>query len=714
MRPPPPAGICLPAGEICQKNHLPAGKAVVPRRLTKSAATLSGQEVRTQHLHDAQGQVAWVRDSARNTTTQTLYDLAGRPMRKTLLTGSGTGTAHAYTGEVSYNQFELISKFTESVGTARTKFSTAFTYDTENRVTNLAYGTGSLAYTYDGLGRITKRVLKPGSTAVNTTYGYLAGGRGTNSTTALVQTIAQGGITLTYAYDNCDNITSVSNGTKATQYYYDALGQLIRVNDQFDTRAHSTGTTWIFTYDLGGNILSKTSYVYVSGTGTVGAAQTTQTYTYGDTNWRDKLTALNSTAIEHDAIGNLTEDETWNYTWQHGRQLRLLTKKTGSRTVSFVYNEDGLRTLKTDNVNGVNTVTAYTLHGTNIVHLTRGSDTLHFYYDAQNKPAIVIFNGTAYGYLYNLQGDVVALVNTGGTKVVEYTYDAWGTPLTKTGTLASTLGTVQPFRYRGYVWDEETQLYYLRSRYYRPAWGRFINADSIVKGNLFAYCGNEPVGHSDRTGTSYTSELFQCRFGLNDGGCAHGRPVYMGGGNCINKGADAVNAFCEKVVAQAEALIETIVSNVIEFRSESASRDTSNFLLFKISTTHVSGKSKHSQRYGSFFVLGSRNDFETGESIPYYGISNYSFSSAFGGATISMKNGLSVSVEAGYDDLSFSLGFSETKDGLTSTVACTYYNQSYYSSTEYSLSIDPLPLALGFCVLLGVNSAIEPIPVPAY
>ena len=43
-----------------------------------------------------------------------------------------------------------------------------------------------------------------------------------------------------------------------------------------------------------------------------------------------------------------------------------------------------------------------------------------------------------------------------GAKVVEYTYDAWGKPLTKTGTLASTLGTVQPFRYRGYVYDEET------------------------------------------------------------------------------------------------------------------------------------------------------------------------------------------------------------------------------------------------------------------
>ena len=87
---------------------------------------------------------------------------------------------------------------------------------------------------------------------------------------------------------------------------------------------------------------------------------------------------------------------------------------------SFVYNEDGLRVQKT--VNGE--VTKYTLHGKNIVHMTQGSNELHFFYDAQNKPAVVIFNGTAYAYLYNLQGDVIGLVDSNGTKMVSYTYDA--------------------------------------------------------------------------------------------------------------------------------------------------------------------------------------------------------------------------------------------------------------------------------------------------
>ena len=78
---------------------------------------------------------------------------------------------------------------------------------------------------------------------------------------------------------------------------------------------------------------------------------------------------------------------------------------------------------------------------------------------------MVRFNGADYFYIYNLQGDVVAMIDANGTQVVEYVYDAWGKPLSKTGSLKDTLGTVNPFRYRGYVYDEETGLYYLRSRY---------------------------------------------------------------------------------------------------------------------------------------------------------------------------------------------------------------------------------------------------------
>ena len=176
-------------------------------------------------------------------------------------------------------------------------------------------------------------------------------------------------------------------------------------------------------------------------------------------------------------------------------------------TVCFTYNEDGLRVQKVATSTGT---TKYTLHGKNIVHMTSGSNSLHFFYDAQNKPAVVLFNGTAYAYLYNLQGDVIALVDANGSKVVEYKYDAWGRPLSKAGTLATTLGTLQPFRYRGYAYDEETCCYYLYNRYYSPKWSRFINADAanlivdtsdeVLGANLFSYCENDPVNCHDESG----------------------------------------------------------------------------------------------------------------------------------------------------------------------------------------------------------------------
>ena len=83
--------------------------------------------------------------------------------------------------------------------------------------------------------------------------------------------------------------------------------------------------------------------------------------------------------------------------------------------------------------------------------MTQDNNNLHFWYDAQNRPAVVEFNGTKYGYLYNLQGDVIGLIDSANTEVVKYTYDAWGKPLSVTGSQANTIGYYNPFRYRGYV-----------------------------------------------------------------------------------------------------------------------------------------------------------------------------------------------------------------------------------------------------------------------
>ena len=122
---------------------------------------------------------------------------------------------------------------------------------------------------------------------------------------------------------------------------------------------------------------------------------------------------------------------------------------------------------------------------------------------------MVNFNGAYYMYLHNLQGDVVGLVDSSNNIVVEYKYDAWGRPTLKRSltTAYDTLATLNPFRYRGYVYDEETGLYYLRSRYYNPVWGRFVIPDIIVAqvcslaNNAFAYCNGLPTMLYDADGT---------------------------------------------------------------------------------------------------------------------------------------------------------------------------------------------------------------------
>ena len=148
------------------------------------------------------------------------------------------------------------------------------------------------------------------------------------------------------------------------------------------------------------------------------------------------------------------------------------------------------------------------MHGKNVVHMTWASDELHFFYDAQNRPAVVVYNGVPYAYVKSLQGDIVAILDESGNTAVSYGYDAWGAPLWCTGELAETLGKVQPFRYRGYVFDEETGLYYLRSRYYNPQWGRFVNADAHMSFskkntayNLYSYCNNSVTTQKDIYGT---------------------------------------------------------------------------------------------------------------------------------------------------------------------------------------------------------------------
>ena len=336
------------------------------------------------------------------------------------------------------------------------------------------------------------------------TYGTL---RHLTDTDSLLSAMSNGTESWSYEYDNVGNITKLTSGTKVITYQYDELNQLIRENNGV------LGTTVLYTYDAGGNMTSRKTYAYTEGTPQT--LQKNETLSYRTDGWRDQLVSLNGYRYVYDAGGNPTLLRGVPLTWGEGRRLKRVSLSWG--TVDFAYDSDGKRVRKTSGGN----ITTYYYNGNVLSGLVRKASkdagttgtgtTVQFVYDTQGKPFMLRLNGkTDYFYLYNGLGDVTGLVDRSNQVVVRYQYNSWGKVTSTQDTSGVSLATLNPFRYRKYVYDPETGLYCLGSRYYDPEVGRFVNADDtdvifakpqeLGSKNLYAYCDNNPVAREDYAG----------------------------------------------------------------------------------------------------------------------------------------------------------------------------------------------------------------------
>ena len=449
------------------------------------------ETVTVAYTYDEIGRVIRVDDGSSNRITTYSYDPQNRVVDvKVTENGSQLHTLH-----YAYNEEGQIKSRKVKVGISmQAATETAYLYDTQHRIDTVV-SAGFLQHTqYNDLGLPSQIYMRYGNDHVVTQqYTY-------SSTTELSQLAISYGTTektYAYAYDSRGNITQITlSGTQIIKYTYDASNQLVREDNQ------TAGYSWVMTYDNAGNMLTRKKYSYT--TGTLGSVLSTQTFTYGNTTWGDLLTGINGTAVTSDAIGNILSDGTSTYTWKNGRQLATSTKN--GVTWTYTYDTNGMRTART---NG-STAYTYTYDGTTLAQMTVGSNTLIFAYGSNGFPMGVRYNGTEYNYVTNAFGDVIAIADNSGNELVAYHYDAWGNILSTGGTMASTLGKYNPLRYRSYVYDDETKLYYLQSRYYNPEICRFISADSIsylgadgtpASYNLFTYCGNNPINYTDPKGT---------------------------------------------------------------------------------------------------------------------------------------------------------------------------------------------------------------------
>jgi len=302
-------------------------------------------------------------------------------------------------------------------------------------------------------------------------------------------------------YDANGNITQYGN----TTYVYDKLNRLTRENNM------ALDKTIIWSYDVSGNITSRKEYAY--GGASLGSPTATYTYTYGNT-WKDQLTSFGGKSISYDNAGNPISYGDARMSWSNGRNLASYYVPGDGIYFDMKYSADSKRVEKRytyDDDSTDETTITYFYNGNNLVcEKTDVGGSVSRKYYLYNSQGIIGFaiGSTVYTYRKNLFGDIVAIYN-GSTKVAEYAYDAYGkcTIITDTGNI----GRNNPFRYRGYYWDSDLELYYLMSRYYDPATGRFINADSLeyldpetIGGlNLYAYCGNNPISRSDKTGCEW-------------------------------------------------------------------------------------------------------------------------------------------------------------------------------------------------------------------
>ena len=290
-----------------------------------------------------------------------------------------------------------------------------------------------------------------------------------------------------YKYDSMGNIIEVfENGRSACRYEYDALGRLTRE----DNVAFAKTTTWA--YDNNGNIIAKYEYaITAKPTSELHLLDCTYVpYTYADNS--DQLMSYNGEAFVYDTIGNPTTYRGKAAVWEYGRQLKSYDGNT------FAYDARGRRI-------GKNNITfTYDSNG----NLIKQSNGLEFFYDHTGVFAVK-HNNTTYFYRKDAQANIVALLDNNGSVVVKYKYDAWG----KCNTVvldesATEIANFNPFRYRSYYFDTETNLYFLKTRYYDPEVGRFTTIDDIsyldpesVNGlNLYAYCLNNPVMMIDNSG----------------------------------------------------------------------------------------------------------------------------------------------------------------------------------------------------------------------
>ncbi len=296
-----------------------------------------------------------------------------------------------------------------------------------------------------------------------------------------------------YDYDKLNNVTKVKSDVGNTYYKYDKVDRLIREDNK------GLNKTITYSYDANGNLVNRTTYDYTREDEILLDSTHVDNFYYNVSSNKDILRRVNDKDVTFDALGRLTSYDNHTFVWNNESHL------INFDNVSYTYNLNGIRTSKT--INGERTI--YYLSNNLILREKSNSKDIEYHY--LNKSLIgFTHNGNSYIYEKNIFGDIINIYKQDDlTLVASYKYDAYGNHEVINHT-SDNIGDINPFRYRSYYYDVESNLYYLNARYYSPFFARFITRDELpildetktqLNGlNLYIYCRNNPIKYVDSNG----------------------------------------------------------------------------------------------------------------------------------------------------------------------------------------------------------------------
>ena len=489
--------ITYATGEAVRNEYNPEEQLAAQYLLTADGR----EEKLFENTYDSCGKIARHKDLCSGVTSTYQYDLIGRMV--------GTDRSDGMKLRKVYDEKNRVKGYTYQKD--RVGHEVEFLYgDVEKQQKpGLGYGikingAQKIAYEYDALGRVIRTHNHFSDTNTSTQEYTYVSGKEAGVTTNLVASVREGNRAESYTYDACGNVEtmverSADGSERKIRYYYDALNQLVREDNQKQNQ------TICYTYDVGGNMVRRDEYRYIENPVITEAPWRSDTFEYQTGGWRDQLRFYNGQAITYDAMGNPLQYLGMQMEWEKGHQLRHITG--AGLDMYCMYNDSGKRIRKT--VNGV-TIDFY-LDGSAILMQTSSDGSrIDFFYDDKGNVFAMKYQNEMYFYRKNLFGDILGILDSHGTELVKYEYNSWGKLLNLTDYSSNGLGRRNPFRFKGYYYDEELGMYYLNSRYYDPETGRFVNADDVevleveqenlAQYNLYAYCLNNPVNRADESG----------------------------------------------------------------------------------------------------------------------------------------------------------------------------------------------------------------------